>query len=292
VAYFCVTVATRTFNCRTSHSEQWLADRTGRGEDRAVCRTSRSVAILSHVISGFFTTAAASKRSVTTNRHLALILAVLAGLLNSVGFVAVALYTSHMTGLVASTADHLVSGSWSVVLLDLTAILSFITGAGACAIVFNWGRRRHREARYANVLAIEAALTLLIAVTAGQLTWTHRAWIIVPALCFTMGLQNAIITKISNAQIRTTHVTGMVTDIGIELGKLAYWHRTPGLPPVEADRAKLRMLASLVVAFFAGGVLGAAGYVVMGFVALLPSAVLLTAIAIPPIAADRRSRAS
>jgi len=37
-------------------------------------------------------------------------------------------------------------------------------------------------------------------------------------LCFIMGLQNAVITKISHAEIRTTHVTGLVTDVGIELG--------------------------------------------------------------------------
>ena len=35
-------------------------------------------------------------------------------------------------------------------------------------------------------------------------------------LCFIMGLQNAVITKISKAEIRTTHITGLVTDLGIE----------------------------------------------------------------------------
>ena len=44
-------------------------------------------------------------------------------------------------------------------------------------------------------------------------------------LCYLMGLQNALITKISRAEIRTTHVTGLVTDIGIEMGKLIYWNK-------------------------------------------------------------------
>ena len=39
---------------------------------------------------------------------------------------------------------------------------------------------------------------------------------------FHHGLQNALITKLSRAEIRTTHITGIVTDIGIELGKLLY----------------------------------------------------------------------
>lgn len=212
----------------------------------------------------------------------------LAGLLNAVGFVAVALYTSHMTGVVATAADKVVAGSWSVLLLDLVVVSAFVTGAASCAILFNWGRRRHREARYAYVLAVEAVLTLVIAVSAGSITWTHREWIIVPVLGFTMGLQNALITKISNAQIRTTHVTGMITDVGIELGKLMYWQRTPGLPPVEVDRAKLRMLVNLVAMFFLGGVIGAAGYLAIGFVVLLPSAVVLGVIAAFPIIRGRR----
>ena len=33
-------------------------------------------------------------------------------------------------------------------------------------------------------------------------------------LCFIMGLQNAVITKLSRADIRTTHITGIITDIG------------------------------------------------------------------------------
>jgi len=69
------------------------------------------------------------------------------------------------------------------------------------------------------VLVAESVLILIFGLLAGQLTWIHRDWVYVAVLCFTMGLQNAIITKISKAQIRTTHVTGMITDIGIELAR-------------------------------------------------------------------------
>lgn len=236
------------------------------------------------------TKAAGSERSYAANRQLALLLAVIAGMLNSVGFVAVSLYTSHMTGMVASTADALTVGTWSVVGLHALAVASFVIGAATCAIVFNWGRRRHREARYANVLGVQAALVLTIAVTADHLRWHHRAWVIVPVLCFTMGLQNAIITKISSAQIRTTHVTGMITDIGIELGKLLYRNRTAGLLPVRPDLPKLRMLTELVALFFLGGVIGSASYVTFGFATLLAPAVLLVLVAAPPVLIDRRNR--
>ena len=109
----------------------------------------------------------------------------------------------------------------------VTAIGSFTAGAGVCAVLFNWGRLRELHARYANVLVAESLLILLFGALADQLTWRHRDWVYVAVLCFAMGLQNAIITKISNAQIRTTHVTGMITDIGIELGQNGLQESTP-----------------------------------------------------------------
>lgn len=239
----------------------------------------------------YLLTVAGPVRSPRHNVQLAALLALNAGVLNSVGFVAVSVYTSHMTGLTASVADHLVLGGAAVVLTGLLGISTFVAGAASCAVLFNWGRRRGLRARYANVLVLEALLMLLFGLLAEKLAWRHRELVFVAVLCFTMGMQNAIVTKISGAQIRTTHVTGMVTDIGIELGKLFYVHRSADLDPVVADLRKLGMLALLVGLFFAGGVLGALGYLEFGFGALIPLALVLLVAAAAPLAADVRRHA-
>jgi uncharacterized membrane protein YoaK (UPF0700 family) len=109
----------------------------------------------------------------------------------------------------------------------------------------------------------------------------------VPLLCFIMGLQNATVTKISGARMRTTHVTGIVTDIGIELGKLLYWNQNSDNPDrVLADRPKLRLLVLLLASFFIGGVTGAVGFSQVGFLFALPFALLLLLLAGPPLAED------
>ncbi|GAB2865432.1 YoaK family protein [Nocardioides pacificus] len=245
------------------------------------------------VVRHYLLTVAGPVRSPRHNLQLAGLLALTAGVLNSVGFVAVSVYTSHMTGIVASLADNLVIGGAGLVGIGVLSLVCFVVGAMTCAVVFNWGRRRDLRGRYANVLVLEALLILLFGLLAESLSWSHRNLVFISVLCFTMGLQNAIITKISDAQIRTTHVTGMVTDIGIELGKLAYRQRTPGLPPVQADPRKLSMLATLVGLFFLGGVLGAVGYLEFGFPVVIPLAVLVFASAGAPVAADvRRARAA
>jgi len=110
-------------------------------------------------------------------------------------------------------------------------------------------------------------------------------------LCFIMGLQNAVITKISNAEIRTTHVTGLVTDIGIEMGKLFYFNRAGAPIKVVANRRKLKIHLSLTAAFFIGGLLGALGFKVWGYITTVPLAILLAVLVWGPVSHDIRTGA-
>jgi uncharacterized membrane protein YoaK (UPF0700 family) len=107
-------------------------------------------------------------------------------------------------------------------------------------------------------------------------------------LCFIMGLQNALITKISKAEIRTTHLTGTITDIGVELGKLFYWnmHERPDQPRVLADRSRLKLLTLLLLAFFVGGISGALGFKHAGYLSTVPLALILSGLALVPLLDD------
>ena len=117
---------------------------------------------------------AGPERTTHTNRDLAVLLTLTAGIVNSVGFMAIALYTSHMTGLTASVADDLALGGTAIALTGLLGIGTFVAGAAACAVLFNWGRRRGLRGRYANVLVLEALLILLFGLLAEGLAWGHR----------------------------------------------------------------------------------------------------------------------
>jgi uncharacterized membrane protein YoaK (UPF0700 family) len=197
-------------------------------------------------------------------------------------------YTSHMSGILSAMADNLALGALGAVLLGLAALLPFILGAACSAILINWGRRRGLGSLYATPLMLEAALLFSFGIL-GWLAYPSSGFVAatVPLLCFIMGLQNATITKISGARMRTTHVTGIVTDIGIELGKLVYWNRDRNLAAmVRADREKLRLLALLLVSFFIGGITGAIGFSHIGFLFSLPFAALLVLLACPPLVDD------
>ena len=240
-------------------------------------------------------------RTVRSNHQLGLALTFIAGATNAGGFLAVHQYTSHMTGIVSSMADRLALGEVALALAGLGALLSFISGSAISAILINWGRRRRMHSEYAAPLLVEAVLLLLFGLLGARLA--EHATLFAPwtvmLLCLIMGLQNAIITKISHAEIRTTHVTGLVTDLGIELGKLAYWNgaQAPGSgPPVLANRPRLRLLCALLCMFFVGGLVGALGFKTIGFVATIVLSALLLFLAIVPVfddlnAAVERARA-
>jgi uncharacterized membrane protein YoaK (UPF0700 family) len=232
------------------------------------------------------------ERSQAANRQLAHFLAFIAGATNAGGYVAVRQYTSHMSGIVAAMADNLSVGQIRLAAAGLSAMLAFLAGAACTAMLVNWGRRREMHSEYALPLMVEAGLLVSFGLMGSRFE-QHR-WLLASAtvalLCFTMGLQNAIITKISQAEIRTTHVTGMVTDIGIELGKAMYWNRGtyPEREMVRADGDKLWLLTSLVGLFFIGGVMGAIGFKYVGFVVTLPLAAVLVLLAVVPVMDDLR----
>ncbi len=237
-----------------------------------------------------------SKRTAAGDRQLGFALAFVAGAINAGGFLAVQQYTSHMTGIVSAMADNLALGLYDLVLSGAGGLLSFVCGAACSAVMVNVARRRHLQSEFAFPLLLEALLLLCFGVLGGRLARIEGLFVpaTVTLLCFIMGLQNAVITKLSHAEIRTTHVTGVVTDIGIELGKLFYWNSDANAvgAKVVADRRRLAILGTLVGCFFVGGITGALGFKLLGYLSTVPLALLLVALAGAPAVDDIAAWAS
>ncbi|PWF46812.1 YoaK family protein [Massilia glaciei] len=231
-------------------------------------------------------------RSAKSNRHLGFALAFVAGATNAGGFLAVQQYTSHMTGIVSAVADNLALGAFALVGAGFGALLSFLLGAACTAVMVNYARRRQRDSEYALPLLVEALLLLAFGMLGARLAGIEGLFIpaTVMLLCFIMGLQNALMSEISHAEIRTTHVTGIVTDLGIELGKFVYWNRggARARPLVAADPDRLKLLSALLGSFFGGALVGAFGFKLVGYLATVPLALVLCAFALVPTIDDVR----
>jgi uncharacterized membrane protein YoaK (UPF0700 family) len=171
-------------------------------------------------------------------------LACVAGYINAVMLMGVYhVPVSHMTGASTHLSVALAEGDGLAVCLTLGLMAGFALGAIVSGAII--GARTVRIGRrYGLVLAIEGIILCI----AGLLAWKGNQQA-VPLSAFACGLQNAMASNYHGLIVRTTHVTGIVTDLGAMLGRRLRRH------PVR--RGDFVMLLCLLVAFIVGGVIGA-----------------------------------
>ncbi len=222
-------------------------------------------------------------RDAGADARLAGSLAAIAGALNAAGFYAADIYSSNMTGNVSAMASRAAAADVVQAFGYFALVVSFILGAATSAFLINFGRRRRVAGIYAFSVLAEGVLLALLATISLRLGEQGRALCLAYGLSFLMGLQNATVTRISNARIRTTHVTGMVTDIGMELGNLAdsVWHRRNAdqRDTNAADRQKLKLHSFTIGCFIAGGIIGVTAFRAMGPAFLFVGSAALLALA-------------
>jgi uncharacterized membrane protein YoaK (UPF0700 family) len=223
-------------------------------------------------------------RSNDVDRRLACTLAAIAGALNTAAFHAVGFFSANMTGNVSALSDHAALGEWLIGAFYLVIVLTFITGAAVSTLLINAGRRREILSIYAVSILAEAVLMALLGCAELWLPQVQRGPVLILGLSFLMGLQNAVVTRISDARVRTTHVSGMATDIGIELSMLFDIARGHELDADAAPyRSKLQLHVQTVLSFLAGGVVGVLVYQAIGSRLLFGAAALLLVIALAGI---------
>jgi uncharacterized membrane protein YoaK (UPF0700 family) len=201
----------------------------------------------------------------------------------------VGFFSANMTGNVSALSDHLALGEWAVGAFYLTIVGCFIGGAAMASGLINAGRRREIRGVFALCIIGEGVLMASLAAMGFWLSPGQSGPVLVLGLSFLMGLQNAVTTRISDARVRTTHVSGMATDIGIELANLldaARGHVTDEELP--RNRSKLQLHLQTVLSFLLGGALGVLLYQAAKGLLLVVAAALLLAIGLHGLLKARR----
>ena len=182
-------------------------------------------------------------------------LASIAGAVNAIGLLGFKHQgVSHLTGTSTLLGLSLVNLDLAESAHLLFIIVSFVLGAALGGLLIG-GVALRLGRRYSVALLIEAALLLL-----AMLALSHGSTLghfLASAAC---GLQNGMVSTYSGAAIRTTHVSGLFTDLGTMLGQ-----RLRGHP---FDNRKLLLFLLLIVGFIFGGSIGAYSYQRMEFMAL------------------------
>jgi len=214
-------------------------------------------------------------RTLIHNLKLASLLSFVAGIVNVSGLFAVQRLTTNVTGHFAFFADELVSKNFTQALVYLIFIVSFLLGAFCSNLLIEVISRMNE--RFINTIPVGIEISILSGIAFLQpATLAANSDTVACLLLFSMGLQNALVTSLSNAVVRTTHLTGLFTDLGIELSQL-FFYKTEEQQKKLTSAIKLRM--TIIFFFLAGGIIGGYGYLVIGIkILLLAVAILISAL--------------
>ncbi len=193
-------------------------------------------------------------------------LAFQAGVLNAGGFLACHRFVTHVSAVPTQIGVFLAEGAFEPALGMFSVPLFFISGAILSALMIDRQILRKRQPHYSQVLFLLTCLSFAV-VTVGHLGGfgefgeplvRARDYTLLGLLCFTAGLQNAMVTSASGAVVRTTHLTGITTDLGIGLVRI-FSHTHLVSRRVELQAAWMRI--GIIVSFLAGSLVS--GFIFM-----------------------------
>lgn len=198
-------------------------------------------------------------RTYSHNLKLASILSGVAGIVNITGVMAISTLTTNVTGHFAYFSEQLFLRNYEMAFIYLFYILSFLFGAFISGLTIEWASKYRPHSSYIIPLFIEITIMLAIGFSSNLLPEKNTSFSIVisSALLFAMGLQNALVTRVSQSVVRTTHLTGLFTDLGIELSQLFFY-----LEKQEQTRLNRSIFLKLMIisGFFLGGIIGGFTY--------------------------------
>lgn len=220
------------------------------------------------------------ERTHQEDRRLALWLATSAGLLNAIALGAFGFFPSHMTGNTSQFSSEVSSTDLNDIIFFATIILSFVTGAIIARIIVLWGIMQNVRLIFCQVLLIEGIL--LAGVSLYELffhTFTTNREIIV-FLCGLMGIHNSTSTQLSGGRVRSTHITGTLTDAGISLASVVVaMLRRDYSKDTAAQSSQLKTHLTTLFSFISGGIAGLILFRWFGFHAMLALGLMLVVVA-------------
>lgn len=222
-----------------------------------------------------------SGRSCREDRRLAIALAGSAGILNVLALGAFGLFPSNMTGNATQLSTEVLEWDKSQMLRLLLLILSFICGAFTSRLLVSVGKKYQVRTIYAHILLAEGLVLTLPVVISLWVPFHPDKNLMVNALGFLLGLHNATSTQLSQGKVRTTHITGTLTDAGITLANLLL---QPVLRHSREEFRRYRYLLSIhltaICSFFAGGVIGILSFNLFSMLAFSISGIMLILVSV------------
>ncbi|MDP5093263.1 MAG: DUF1275 domain-containing protein [Polaribacter sp.] len=212
-------------------------------------------------------------RTLQHNLRIATILSFVAGMVNVTGFLSFKQLTTNVTGHFALFIYDVTNLDFWKGTIYFLYIISFFFGSFFSSFLIE----KYQENKKVNIFLIPTLIEsfILFSIGISVLYIEISSYdLIACLLLFAMGVQNSFVTKISNAVVRTTHLTGLFTDLGIDISLLFFPKHSLQKEKLIAN-IKLRLY--IITSFFAGGLIGGFLYseIKFGLSTLIFSAIIL-----------------
>jgi uncharacterized membrane protein YoaK (UPF0700 family) len=197
-------------------------------------------------------------RTLSDNIRLGVLTAFTAGMVNVASFLIFLSFSSNVTGYFAIFAAEIVRGNYYQVFVVLSWILLFFLGSFTSNMIVIHFNNRNKYVAHSIPVVLEILCLLMVGVY-GQFFYQEtlkETELLLSLMLFAMGLQNGLTASISNFAVKTTHLTGATTDLGILFSM--FTKREFRQNQEMIDKAKL--IVSITLSYVTGAILAGLVY--------------------------------
>ena len=193
-------------------------------------------------------------RTYLHNLKLASALSFVAGIVNIAGVLSVKVLTTNITGHFAFFSEEILLKKTQSAFVYLLFILFFLIGSFISSLIIEFLSNRKKMRPHLIPIVIEIVLLSFVGLSESrEIKPTISPNIIADILLFAMGMQNSLVTRVSQSVVRTTHLTGLFTDLGIELSKIFFIRKEP---KYHYLRKSIFLKLAIIASFFCGCIIG------------------------------------
>jgi uncharacterized membrane protein YoaK (UPF0700 family) len=189
-------------------------------------------------------------RTFAHNLRLATLLSFVAGLVNITGVLAVKTLTTNVTGHFAFFAEEIMNHNYLAAITFFIFTICFLVGSFTSSFLAEYVSLKNAELSHLIPITLEIIVLLGVGFFGTQSgTVSIEGKLTAFLMLFAMGIQNSLVTNISRSTVRTTHLTGLFTDLGIELSQLFFYKK-----PEDVKKLKISVYLrlSIITFFFLG----------------------------------------
>ncbi len=204
------------------------------------------------------------------------------GCINAGGFLATGKFVSHVTGFATLFGVDITNHQIKAAMGILSVPLFFLMGAFLAGLLIDYPIHNGRRPHFDWVMGL-SAFCLFLAAGGGELLFFGRFnevvgleqnYVLLALLCLASGLQNGAITSSSGRSVRTTHLTGLTTDLGLGLARALTFDLKKNVFQKEVRANYLRM--GSILSFVIGSAIGAWIFLKVGYKGFILSGLIAT----------------